>query len=565
MNLIQELVVNESEKCIWLEKIANYISWDINQRQICDLELLLNGGFYPLSGFLNEENYTSVCQKMRLTSGELWPIPITLDVTDDFADAINIGDNIALRDEEGVPLAILTVESKWLPDKKQEALLVFGTDDVLHPGVDYLLNKTNKWYLGGEIHGLQLPTYYDYLQHRYTPNQLRQYFTKNGWSNIVAFQTRNPMHRAHFELTLRALKMLEANLLLHPSVGMTKPGDIDHYTRVKCYEKIIDKYPKQTAILSLLPLAMRMGGPREALWHTLIRKNYGATAFIVGRDHAGPGNNSFGKPFYEPYAAQNLVLKYANEIGIKIVPFNAVSYVENKALYLSQDEIADSDKVLDISGTEFRQRLKNGLDIPQWFSFPEVIAVLRSSYPAKSKLGFTIFFTGLSGAGKSTVANALLNKLLEITNRTISLLDGDIVRKNLSSELGFSKEHRDLNILRLGYVAAEITKHKGIAICAPIAPYADIRKQVRELIEKTGGGFIEIHISTPLETCESRDRKGLYKKARQGLIRGFTGIDDPYEIPDRPDMTIDTSNTTVLEVVQKIIFKLESLGYIGKV
>lgn len=563
MNLIQELIVSEQEKVRWLNKIASYKSWDMTQRQICDLELLLNGGFYPLSGFLNEEDYYSVCKTMRLTSGELWPIPITLDVIDDFAANVRIGENIVLCDEEGVPLAILEIESKWCPDKKEEAILVFCTDDILHPAVDYLFNKANAWYLGGKIYGLQLPTYYDYLHHRYTPNQLRSRFTKNGWSNIVAFQTRNPMHRAHFELTLRAAKIVEANLLLHPAVGMTKPGDIDHYTRVKCYEKVITKYPEQTAALSLLPLAMRMGGPREALWHALIRKNYGVTAFIVGRDHAGPGNDSSGKPFYDPYAAQNLALKYADEIGIKIVPFNTVSYVENKAAYLTQDEIEENDKVLDISGTEFRRRLISGVDIPAWFSFPEVISILRTAHPAKNKSGFTVFFTGLSGSGKSTIANALLNKLLEITDRTITLLDGDIVRKNLSSELGFSKEHRDLNILRIGYVAAEITKHRGVAICAPIAPYVDVRKQVRSLIESSGGGFIEIHVATPIDVCEIRDRKGLYKKARQGLLKGFTGIDDPYEEPTQADVIIDTSSTAVLEGVQKILLKLESLDYIS--
>ena len=392
---------------------------------------------------------------------------------------------------------------------------------------------------------------------------MNSHFTPESTDRIVAFQTRNPMHRAHFELTLRAAKSAKANLLLHPVVGMTKPGDIDHYTRVRCYEKIIEKYPQQTSYLSLLPLAMRMAGPREALWHALIRKNYGATHFIIGRDHAGPGNNSNNQPFYDPYGAQKLVEKYANEIGIEIINFNAVSYVENKAQYLPSDEVEVNDKVLDISGTEFRKRLRNDLDIPEWFSFPEVIQILKATHPPKYKQGFTVFFTGLSGAGKSTIANALLVKLLERGDKPVTLLDGDIVRKNLSSELGFSKEHRDLNILRIGYVASEITKHHGIAICAPIAPYENTRNQIRTNIEQYGG-FIEVYISTDINVCEQRDRKGLYKKARLGILKGFTGIDDPYEIPTNPEVILDTSKLSVTQSVQQILLEIESQGYLSR-
>lgn len=556
-----ELFVNGAEKQYLLSTLHNYSSWDLSPRQICDLELLMNGGFAPLTGFLNLHDYMAVCQDMYLSTGELWPIPITLDVTESFAQNITIGENIVLRDAESVPLAILQVESKWQPDKKEEAQLVFGTDDITHPAVHYLYHQANNWYIGGKILGLQLPTYYDYRQHRHTPNELRQIIAEKGWGNIVAFQTRNPMHRAHFELTLRAIQSENAQLLLHPVVGMTKPGDIDHYTRVRCYEKVIEKYPDHTAFLSLLPLAMRMAGPREALWHALIRKNYGATHFIIGRDHAGPGNNSQGEPFYEPYAAQALVARYASEINIKILPFNAVSYVENKAAYLPANEIEPGDRVLDISGTEFRKCLRQDLDIPAWFSFPDVIEVLKSTHPPKHKQGFTVFFTGLSGAGKSTIANALLVTLLEQEEKSVTLLDGDVIRKNLSSELGFSKEHRDLNILRMGYVAAEITKHRGIALCAAIAPYETIRRSVRNSIEQYGG-FFEVHVSTSVDVCEQRDRKGLYQKARQGILKNFTGIDDPYESPENPDVMLDTAQLSVIESVQKIMAAIKHKGYL---
>lgn len=557
-----DLLVNESEKLLLLQALPAYKSWYLSLRQTCDLELLMNGGFSPLKGFLNQDDYMRVCSEMRLLTNELWPIPVTLDVSESFANTLEIGEKIVLRDLENVPLAVLHVESKWKPDKKEEALQVFGADDIHHPAVNYLYHKAQDWYVGGKISGLQLPAYYDYLQHRATPKELKAIFAKKGWNaNIIAFQTRNPMHRAHFELTLRASQLENANLLIHPVVGMTKPGDIDHYTRVRCYEKMMDKYPSETAHLSLLPLAMRMAGPREALWHALIRKNYGVTHFIVGRDHAGPGNSSQGKPFYDPYEAQALVSQHEAEIGIKMMPFNAVSYVENKAKYLLADEIEAGDKVLDISGTEFRKCLHQDLDVPEWFSFPEVIEVLKTTHPPKHKQGFTIFFTGLSGAGKSTIANALLTRLLEREQRTVTLLDGDVVRKSLSSELGFSREHRDLNILRMGYVASEITKHRGIAICAAIAPYEEIRRSVRADIESYGG-FFEVYVSTSVEVCEQRDRKGLYKQARLGKIQNFTGVNDPYEMPVNAEIVLDTARFSVMESVQQIFDEIKKMGYI---
>ena len=536
-------------------------SWDMTMRQLCDIELILNGGFSPLTGFMNRDDYEGVRDNMRLANGIFWPMPITLDVSEAFAGSIGEGAKIALRDPEGVLIATMAVESVYTPDKALEAQAVFGTTDDTHPGVGYLLHKAHPVYIGGTLNGIEPPVHYDFKHLRDTPREVRERFRKLGWRKVVAFQTRNPMHRAHLELTFRAAKDVEANLLIQPVVGMTKPGDVDHFTRVRCYEKLLPHYPEQTTALSLLPLAMRMGGPREAAWHALIRKNYGCTHFIVGRDHAGPGADRNGKPFYGPYDAQQIMRDYADELDITMVPFRNMVYVEDRAQYEPDDEVPEGTRTLDISGTELRRRLRDGLDIPEWFSFPEVVAELRRTHPPRHEQGFTVFFTGLSGSGKSTVANALMVKLMEMGGRPVSLLDGDVVRKHLSSELGFSKEHRDLNIQRIGYVASEITKNGGIAICAPIAPYAQTRRIVREMIEPVGG-FVEVHVATPIEVCEQRDRKGLYAKARAGLIKGFTGIDDPYEVPEQPEMSIDTSDVTPDMLAHRIIVKLESMGFI---
>jgi sulfate adenylyltransferase len=542
-------------------KARDLPSWDLNMRQLCDIEMLLNGAFSPLEGFMTEPDYAGVLKEMRLTSGVLWPMPITLDVTPAFAEKVKQGDAVALRDGEGVLIATMEVASIYRPDREAEAKAVFGTTDEKHPGVSYLRRRSNEVYLGGKLRGVEAPGHYDFKHLRDTPRELRDRFHKLGWRRVVAFQTRNPMHRAHQELTFRAAKDVEANLLIQPVVGMTKPGDVDHFTRVRCYEHLLRHYPEQTTALSLLPLAMRMGGPREALWHAIIRKNYGCTHFIVGRDHAGPGNDSNGKPFYGPYDAQELMKQYEKELDITMVPFKNMVYVEDKAQYFPDDEVEKGWRTLDISGTELRRRLQEGAEIPEWFSFPDVVAELRRTHPPRHKQGFTVFFTGLSGSGKSTVANALMVKLMEMGGRPVTLLDGDLVRKHLSSELGFSKEHRDLNIQRIGYVASEITKNGGIAICAPIAPYAATRKLVREMIEPTGG-FLEVHVATPIEVCEGRDRKGLYAKARAGILKGFTGVSDPYEVPENPELRLDTTEITPDMSAHRIIVKLESLGFI---
>ncbi|HXR35242.1 MAG TPA: bifunctional sulfate adenylyltransferase/adenylylsulfate kinase [Candidatus Binataceae bacterium] len=556
-------LIANAERCAELKAASkDWPSWDLTARQLCDLELLLNGGFSPLRGFLTRADYDSVCAKMRLADGTLWPMPITLDVTEELAGKLKRGDTLALRDPEGVMCAVIHVEDVWKPDRNAEAAAVFGSTNREHPGVAYLQGTSHPCYVGGKLEGLELPIHYDYRPLRSTPAELRADFLKLGWRRIVAFQTRNPMHRAHQELTLRAAKSVEANLLIHPVVGMTKPGDVDHYTRVRCYQALLSHYPHDTVKLALLPLAMRMGGPREAIWHALMRKNYGCTHFIVGRDHAGPGKDSSGKPFYGPYEAQDALIKYESEIGMGVVPFKMMVYIEDMDTYLPEDEVPQGKRVLDISGTDLRRRLNEGREIPPWFTFPEVAKELKRSYPPRHRQGFTVFFTGLSGSGKSTIANALLVKLLEIGGRPVTLLDGDLVRKHLSSELGFSKEHRDINIRRIGFVAAESSKNGGIAICAPIAPYDSVRKEVRRMVEE-GGGFLLVHIATPIEVCEGRDRKGLYAKARAGIVKEFTGISDPYETPTDAEVTIDTTEVTPDEAAQQIILHLEREGYIG--
>ena len=556
-------LIASSERAAELQvESREWPSWDLTPRQLCDLELLLNGGFSPLRGFMSRADCESTCTRLRLADGRIWPIPIVLDVADEFARNIGPGSSIALRDPEGVMLAALHVEEVWQPDLRDEALAVYGTTSPLHPGAHYLLDCTNPWYVGGRLEGIQRPARYDFRALRFTPSELRAEFARLGWRRIVAFQTRNPMHRAHHELTLRAAQRLEANLLIHPSVGMTKPGDVEYYVRVRCYQALLSKYPKGTVKLSLLPLAMRMAGPREAVWHAIIRKNHGCSHFIIGRDHASPGRDESGKSFYGPYAAQELLAKHEKEIGITMVPFQAMVYLEDKDVYVAEDEVPKGSRVLNISGTELRARLSEGREIPSWFTFPEVARELRRSYPPRQAQGFTVFFTGLSGSGKSTIANVLLTKFLEIGGRPVTLLDGDIVRKHLSSELGFSREHRDINIRRIGFVASEITKNGGIAICAPIAPYDEVRKQVRGMIQPHGR-FVLVHLSTSLEICERRDRKGLYAKARAGLIKQFTGISDPYEAPKDADVILDTNGLTPDAAAQEIFLHLQREGYIG--
>ena len=533
----------------------------LTDRQLCDLEMIMSKAFYPLDGFIGEDDYYSVLDNMRLVNGSLWPIPIILDISKQFSKQVSINHKIILKDKEGFSLAEMKISDIWEPNKKIEAEKVYGTLDESHPGVDYLLNQADSIYIGGSIKCIEPIHHYDYQDLRHSPEVLKDKFNKLGWDKVIAFQTRNPLHKAHVEMTLRSINDFNAKLLIHPVVGMTKPGDVDYYTRVRCYNHILKKYPNNSALLSLIPLAMRMAGPKEALWHAIIRKNYGCTHIIIGRDHAGPGNDNNGNPFYGPYDAQNIIERYEDEIKIKMIPFKFLVYLPETKTYCPVDEVPKGINYETVSGSELRKYLSEGKEIPEWFTYSQVANELRKSTPSKKNRGFTIFFTGLSGSGKSTLANGLLIKLLENGTRPVSLLDGDIVRTHLSSELGFSKEHRSINVRRIGYVASEITKNRGIAICAPIAPYRKDRKFNRGLISSIGG-YIEIHVSTSIEKCEERDVKGLYKLAREGSLKEFTGVSDPYEKPNNPEMVIDSSDTAPEELVDNIYKKIQELGYI---
>ncbi|KAG6920289.1 hypothetical protein DXG01_005058 [Tephrocybe rancida] len=536
------------------------------KRQLCDLELITNGGFSPLEGFMNEGDYKSVVETLRLEDGSLFPMPITLDVSREAVNRLSIvpGARITLRDpRDDEPLAILTVQDIYSPDKVKEAINVFGADDPAHPSVSYLRNRVQDFYVGGKVQAIQAPSHYDYVALRYTPSELRSHFKKLSWRKVVAFQTRNPMHRAHRELTVRAARQRQANVLIHPVVGLTKPGDVDHYTRVRVYEAIMAKYPNGMGHLALLPLAMRMAGPREAVWHAIIRKNYGATHFIVGRDHAGPGKNSQGKDFYGPYDAQHLVTKYHDELQIEMVPFQQMTYLPSTDEYQPADEVPKGVQTLDISGTELRRRLRTGAPIPDWFSYDAVVKVLRESYPPRNKQGFVLLLSGLHNSGKDSIAKALQVTLNQQGGRSASLLLGETFRQELSSDLGFSPEDRNLNAQRLGFVAAELTRAGAAVIAAPIAPYEQLREGIRDVVLQSGGAganFFLIHVATPIEHCEKTDRRGLYAKARSGEIKGFTGVDDVYETPSKADLTVDVTKQSIPEIVHSIVLLLETNG-----
>jgi sulfate adenylyltransferase len=555
------LLVDEARAQALKRASLDLPSVTLSQRQLCDLELLMCGAFTPLTGFMGEQSYDRVLDESRLPDGSVWPIPVTLDVTEKLAADLSVGDGLALRDSEGFMLAVLTVSDTWAPDIRRESESVYGTGDRTHPGVAYLTSQAQPIYVGGTVEGIELPTHYDYEDLRHTPEDLRHLFHKLGWRRVVGFHTARPMHRLAREITLTAAKRSEAHILLHPVVGIGRPRDLSRFARVKCYQAIRKHYPHGLTTLSLLPLATRMAGPREALWHAIIRRNYGCTHFIVGPDHGSPPDEGHGR-FYQPYAAQALVARCESQIGIRMVPFKRLAYSPGRARLVDADEAKEAhEPTEELSGDMLARRLSHGEDIPAWFTYPEVLSALRKVYPPRHRMGITLFFTGLSGSGKSTLARIMYGKFIEDGKRPTTLLDGDIVRRNLSSELGFSKQHRDLNVRRIGFVAGEITKNGGVAICAPIAPYTSTRRAVRELIEEHGA-MIEIHVATPLEVCEQRDRKGLYAKARKGVIPEFTGISDPYEVPEHPQLRIDTSDRSPMEAAQEIFLYLLREGYL---
>ncbi len=544
-------------------------SWSLDDCAACDLEMLVTGGFSPLRGFMDRADYDSVLSRMRLADGTLWPVPVTLGVPSAFAEPLSRGDPLALQDEQGNIVALLHVSDVWEPDLEAETQALLASrsegasaDVAEHPWARRLASAGPTAYVGGRVEGLGPQVHYDYQELRRPPAELRSLFSRNGWDRIVGFQTRNPMHRVHVEIARRAAAETGAKLLVHPTVGVAPPGDIDHFTRVRCYRAAMSAYAPGSALLSLLPLAMRMAGPREAVWHAIVRKNYGCTHFVVGRDHAGPGRDSAGVPFYEPYEALEAVREHEAELGIGLCASEEMAYVPSRGKAMAVADVPAGEPTEELSGSELRRRLRAGEALPEWFTLPEVEAELRRAFPSRRERGFTVFFTGLSGAGKSTIAGALMVKLLEIAERPVTLLDGDVMRKHLSSELGFSRAHRDLNIRRTAFVAGEITKNGGAALCAPIAPYDAARKEARRIVEAAGGFFL-VHVSTPLAVCEQRDRKGLYARARARVIEEFTGVSDPYEAPEDADLAIDGTHVTPAAAAEQILDHLRQEGYLG--
>ena len=537
---------------------AQLPSLQLSERTMCDLELLATGAFSPLDRFMGKEDYQSVLDTMRLDSGHLFPIPITLPVSPE--EPIHLGRDYALRDTRNEVLAILTVEEIYEWELTETAEKVFGTRDLRHPLVAEM-HRWGKRNISGPLKVLQLPRRYDFQDLRMTPAETRARLETFGHRNVVAFQTRNPLHRVHEELTKRAAKMVDGVLLLHPVVGMTRPGDVDHYTRVRTYKALANNYyDPDRILLSLLPLAMRMAGPREALWHALIRRNYGANHLIVGRDHAGPGVDSKRKPFYGPYDAQELVEKHAEEIGVQVVPFQMLVYLPDKDAYVEIDKVSDGEKTASISGTQVREEyLRNGKPLPEWFTRPEVAHILSEAYPPMYRQGVCIWLTGLPGSGKSTTAEAVTNMILE-RGRQVTLLDGDVVRNTLSRGLSFSKEDRDTNILRIGYVASEIVRHGGVVVCAAVSPYRATRNEIRNIVGKEH--FVEVFVDAPPEVCEQRDPKGLFSRVRRGELTGVSGIDLPYEAPRHSEITVETVNQTVEENARRIIDFLFERGFL---
>lgn len=549
------LVVTGEERQELLARSNRLPSVQISARALCDLELLATGAFSPLNRFMGKADYERVLTEMRLTNGALFPIPVTLPVEEDALPSR--GDQITLSDARNNTIAVMDLEEVYHYDPQREMRLALGSTDPRHP----LISEMARWgkaYMTGALKIVNLPSYHDFVDLRRTPAEVRAMLNKMGNEKVVAFQTRNPMHRIHEELTKRAAAEINGSLLIHPVVGMTKPGDVDHYTRVRVYRALVENYYQDNnTVLSLLPLAMRMAGPREALWHALIRRNYGATHLIVGRDHAGPGKDSQGRPFYGPYEAQEMVAQYAEEIGVQPVEFKELVYLPDETRYEEAPKVPENARVFSISGTQVRDDyLAKGKLLPEWFTRQETAEILQEMYPPRHKQGFCIWFTGLSGSGKSTTAEILTSLLLE-HGRQITVLDGDVVRTHLSKGLGFSPEDRDTNILRIGFVASEITRHGGAVICAAISPYRATRNEARKMV---GENFIEIFVDTPIEVCEQRDVKGLYARARRGQITGFTGVDDPYEAPVNPEITLDTVTFDPAANARKIIDYLTQQG-----
>jgi sulfate adenylyltransferase len=558
---LRNMMVSEERAAVLKEIASKLPDITLEDSHMCDLELIATGAFSPLEGFMVRADYEAVIDRMRLQDGSLWPVPVCLDISETKARNLEAGQSAALRDPEGFLLAIMHIEDIWAIDKSREMHQIYQTTDKTHPGVSHLTKQTKDFYVGGKVEVISLPLHYDFRQLRLAPQEVRREFNKLGWRRVVGFQTSRVIHRPQFELTLQAMRKAKANILLLPNVGVTRTEDFDYYTRVRCYREVLRQYPPETHLLSLLPQFKRHAGPRETILNALIAKNYGCTHFVVGPNYASPLEPEDNEGSGDRQDFSDLIDQVSEDLGVSVLHFDEMVYLPFEDEHRLKDTVEKGTKTISMNGNDIRSRIRSGRKVPGWASFPEVLDELRKAYPPPSEQGFTLFFTGLSGAGKSTIAKVVFSKMLEIGKRPVTLLDGDIVRQNLSSELNFSKEHRDINVRRIGFVATEITKNRGIAICAPIAPYAHTRSEIRRAIE-AHGGFVEIHVATPLQECEKRDRKGMYAKARAGLIKGYTGIDDPYEVPKASELSIDTTGITPDEAAQEILLFLGQKGYI---
>ncbi len=558
---LKHLVVDAQRAAVLKELSFSLPDITLSDHHLCDLELMATGGFSPLEGFMVRADYESVVDRMRLQDDTLWPLPVCLDVSENKARTLEAGQSVALRDPEGFLLGVMHIADIWKADKDKEALSVYQASDGSHPGVQHLFNETKAYYVGGRVEVVSLPLHFDFNQLRRSPADIRQECRRLGWQRIVGYQTNSIIHRPQFEITLEAMRRAKANLLVLPVVGVMRTEDFDYYTRVRCNRAVAGHYPPEVSMLTLCPHFMRYAGLRETLLSAIVAQNYGCSHFVVCHDHADPGKEGGKKCFYDPMQVKETVARVGDELGIELLFFEEMVYLQFEDEHRFVSQIAADDKAVALNGADIRDRIRSGRKVPPWATFPEVLLELRKAYPPPISQGFTLFFTGLSGAGKSTIAKVVYSRMLELGERPVTLLDGDIVRHNLSSELTFSKEHRDINVRRIGFVASEITKNRGIAICAPIAPYERTRSEIRKSIE-AHGGFIEIHVATPLGECEKRDRKGMYAKARAGLIKGYTGIDDPYEVPGSPELRIDTTDITPDEAAQEVLLYLGQRGFI---
>lgn len=533
----------------------DFPSIDLDWQQLCELELILSGALAPLMGFMGRADLESVLSRLQRADGHFWARPVMLAISEKAAKGLEPGGRVALRDAEGFMPAVLHVSEVWPVDPETEAEWARTSG---HP-LSEPCGRAGQMYVAGQVEGVAMPPRHDFLTLRLTPAETRAQFAKRGWRRVLGVMPSQPMHRMHFEFFMRAAVQREANLLIQVAGGADPVHDAAHFSRIRACLALQPRFPAPTTLLTVSPLITLPEGDREVLHKALIARNHGCTHLVVGGEWIGAGELRRGGDVAGEGA---VVQSMARErLGVELVPFPRLVYVEDRDEFVPEGETPEGSRVLRMNGAEFQRRMVQGSRVPDWYAYPEVLAELTKAYPPRSRQGFTVFCTGLSGAGKSTIARALTVKLMEMGGRRVTLLDGDVVRRNLSSELGFSKEHRDINIRRIGYVASEITKHGGIAICAPIAPYQQTRRAVRDMIEPWGG-FVEVHVSTTIEVCEQRDRKGLYAKARAGLIPEFTGVSDPYETPVNAELIIDTAQYSVEEAVARIVLKLEHEGYL---